>query len=50
MHQLPNAGVPRKCVARYEQTKGSLHFSSDKPLPIALVRKLIKVRIAQTTE
>jgi uncharacterized protein YdhG (YjbR/CyaY superfamily) len=37
-------------VARYDQTKGSLHFSSDKPLPIALVRKLIKVRIAQTTE
>jgi len=37
-------------VGRYDQTKGSLHFSSDNPLPIALVRKLIKVRIAETTE
>lgn len=37
-------------IARYDQTKGSLHFSSDKPLPIALVRKLIKARIAETTE
>jgi uncharacterized protein YdhG (YjbR/CyaY superfamily) len=37
-------------VGRYDQTKGSLHFSANKPLPIALVRKLIKVRIAETTE
>ena len=37
-------------VGRYEQTKGSLHFSCDKPLPIALVRKLIKVRISETIE
>jgi uncharacterized protein YdhG (YjbR/CyaY superfamily) len=36
-------------VSRYDQTKSSLHFSSDKPLPVALVRKLIKVRIAETT-
>jgi uncharacterized protein YdhG (YjbR/CyaY superfamily) len=34
-------------VSRYDQTKGSLHFSSDNPLSIALVRKLIKVRIAE---
>jgi uncharacterized protein YdhG (YjbR/CyaY superfamily) len=34
-------------VSRYDQTKGSLHFSADEPLPIALVRKLIKVRIAE---
>jgi uncharacterized protein YdhG (YjbR/CyaY superfamily) len=37
-------------ISRYDQTKGSLHFSSDEPLPIALVRKLIKVRIAETKE
>jgi len=37
-------------VSRYGQTKGSLYFSSDEPLPIALVRKLIKVRIAETKE
>jgi uncharacterized protein YdhG (YjbR/CyaY superfamily) len=37
-------------ISRYGQTKSSLHFSSDEPLPIALVRKLIKVRIAETKE
>jgi uncharacterized protein YdhG (YjbR/CyaY superfamily) len=37
-------------VVRYDQTKSSLHFSSDKPLPIVLVRKLIKVRVAEATE
>ena len=35
-------------TARYSQTKGSLHFSLDQPLPMALVRKLIKARIAET--
>ena len=37
-------------VSRYDQTKGSLHFSSDEPLPTALVRKLIRTRIAETKE
>lgn len=37
-------------ISRYEQTKGSLHFSSDEPLPTALVRKLIKTRVAETKE
>jgi uncharacterized protein YdhG (YjbR/CyaY superfamily) len=37
-------------VGRYGQTKGSLHFSSDEPLPTALVRKLIKARIAEAKE
>jgi uncharacterized protein YdhG (YjbR/CyaY superfamily) len=37
-------------ISRYDQTKGSLHFSSDEPLPTALVRKLIKARIAETKE
>jgi uncharacterized protein YdhG (YjbR/CyaY superfamily) len=36
-----------KDVAKYDQTKGSLHFSPQKPLPLALVRKLIKARIAE---
>ena len=35
-------------ISRYDQTKGSLHFSSDEPLSTALVRKLIKARIAET--
>ena len=37
-------------IARYDQTKGSLHFSSGEQLPTALVRKLIKARIAETKE
>lgn len=35
-------------LRRYEQTKSSLHFSADEPLPTALVRKLIRVRINET--
>ena len=35
-------------VSRYEQTKSSLHFSPEAPLPLTLVRKLIKTRIAET--
>ena len=35
-------------VGRYEQTKSSLHFSPEVPLPLTLVRKLIKTRIAET--
>ena len=31
----------------YEMTKSSLHFASDRPLPKALVEKLIAVRLAQ---
>jgi uncharacterized protein YdhG (YjbR/CyaY superfamily) len=34
-------------IAGYQHTKGSLHFPLDTPLPEALVRKLIAVRIRQ---
>jgi uncharacterized protein YdhG (YjbR/CyaY superfamily) len=34
-------------LACYDRTKGSLHFSTDKPLPSALVRKLIETRIKE---
>ena len=34
-------------LASYSQTKSALHFSSEKPLPISLVRKLIKARVAE---
>jgi uncharacterized protein YdhG (YjbR/CyaY superfamily) len=34
-------------VRGYEQTKGSLHFEAAKPLPVALVRKLIRARLAE---
>jgi uncharacterized protein YdhG (YjbR/CyaY superfamily) len=34
-------------VARYEKTKGSLHFPIDKPLPKRLVKKLVITRLRQ---
>lgn len=31
----------------FSTTKGTIHFSSDRPLPNALVKKLVKARVAQ---
>lgn len=31
----------------YETTKGSIHFSVDKPLPPSLIRKLVKARLGE---
>jgi uncharacterized protein YdhG (YjbR/CyaY superfamily) len=36
--------------ARYDQTRSSLHFTAEKPLPTALVRKRIKARINENTK
>lgn len=48
---VPFSGSTLKTVARfvrhYDQTKGSLHFTTDHPLPATLVRRLIKARIAE---
>jgi uncharacterized protein YdhG (YjbR/CyaY superfamily) len=33
-------------IEGYRQTKGSLHFGPEEPLPTSLVRKLLKARIA----
>jgi len=32
----------------FTSSKGTIHFPTDKPLPIALIKKLVKARIAQT--
>jgi uncharacterized protein YdhG (YjbR/CyaY superfamily) len=48
---LPHSGsvIPELTeeTAGYTSTKGSLHFPVDEPLPKPLVRKLLKVRMAQ---
>jgi len=34
-------------LAPYDISRGTIRFTADKPLPAALVRKLVKARIAQ---
>jgi uncharacterized protein YdhG (YjbR/CyaY superfamily) len=31
----------------FSTSKGTIHFSTDKPLPISLIKKLVKARVAQ---
>ena len=31
----------------YSTSKGTIHFSLDKPLPIALIKKIVRARVAQ---
>ena len=48
---LPHSGsvIPQLAeeTAAYASTKGSLHFPVDEPLPEALVKKLLAVRMAE---
>jgi uncharacterized protein YdhG (YjbR/CyaY superfamily) len=36
----------KKELAPYERSKGTIRFTAEKPLPAALVRKLVKARLA----
>lgn len=50
----PFSGTTLATVARfiraYRQTKSALHFTPDKPLPLTVVRRLIKARMAEIEE
>lgn len=36
-----------KQLARYERTKGSIHFGLEDPFPITLLRRILKARVAE---
>jgi uncharacterized protein YdhG (YjbR/CyaY superfamily) len=36
-------------LSGYGQTKSALHFTPERPLPVALVRKLLRARIAESS-
>jgi uncharacterized protein YdhG (YjbR/CyaY superfamily) len=47
---FPTAAVIEKFkneLKRFSTSKGTLHFPTDKPLPTALIKKLVKARVAQ---
>jgi uncharacterized protein YdhG (YjbR/CyaY superfamily) len=37
-------------LSKYEQTKGSIHFDKEKPMPKSLLKKIIKERLKQIAE
>ena len=37
-------------LMNFDTSKGTIRFTVDKPLPVSLVRKLVKARIAENTE
>jgi uncharacterized protein YdhG (YjbR/CyaY superfamily) len=37
----------KKELKGFSTSKGTIHFPTDRPLPVALVKKLVKARVAQ---
>jgi uncharacterized protein YdhG (YjbR/CyaY superfamily) len=50
---FPTAAVIEKFkdeLKAFPTSKGTIHFPANKPLPTALIKKLVKERVAQTTQ
>ena len=47
-----NAGLIKKIteLKDYSTSKGTIHFTVDKPLPVALVKKIVKARMKENEE
>lgn len=43
----PISNAVKRELKGYDTAKGTIRFTADKPLPAALVRKLVKARIAE---
>lgn len=39
----------REELAPYKQTKGSIHFPPNEPLPLPLIRRIVEARVRETT-
>lgn len=42
--------ILKEDLAKYAQTKGSIHFDKEKPFPKALLKKIVKARLKQIEE
>lgn len=50
-YPTPSAGVRfKRELAGYEQGKGSIQFPLDKPLPLELIRKIVRFRVEENVK